>query len=63
MDEKYLTVTEFADKMQVTRSSVYNWLRDGHPEWGHLLVRRPRGEYEIAESEVVRLNQPITRRA
>lgn len=29
MDDAYLTVTEVADRLRVTRQAVYNWIADG----------------------------------
>ncbi len=29
MDEKYLTVKEVADHLQVSRQAVYNWINEG----------------------------------
>ena len=50
-EDRFLTVEQVADRLQVHEETVRRWLRDGRLS-GHLLSRR--AGYRVRESEVER---------
>jgi excisionase family DNA binding protein len=56
MEEKFLTVSEVAKSLRVTRQAVYRWLEDGDLrgyKFGRV-VRIPQSDFDrfLAESEI-----------
>jgi excisionase family DNA binding protein len=50
VEEKYYTIDQVAERLEVSRATIYNWMNAGLLEWVHAGPRRRR----IAESAIQR---------